>query len=433
MDYNISWEEICKLKNSKQEEAINNLKKNGFRGTCEWFTGSGKTTIAIKALTRAKNNNNNNIITHVIVPKLNIKKQWEKELVINNLQHNTFVFVINSYVVNKNNCDLLIIDEIHRTGAESFSKIFKNTEYKWVLGLTAFLKRKDGKNKYIEKFCPICHRFTLKEGIELNLLPRFKVFNLNINLPEDLDRQYKDYTKNFEKLFAYFQHDFNSMKSCLNYLNSLNYVRNLDINSLGDLTLENSDEKSIAKKLQKYASLATFYMRKREELIQKNELKLEIAAQILLNVNNKRAFTFDEFIENTEKLKVLLNEGSKKFICDSYSSENSDKRNEAILTDFNNNFIRYLASAKSLIEGVNIPFLDLAIAINYNSSESDFIQSFGRGARLDKNNLNKIFVYINIVTLNTVEERWNNQRTQSIKNITNTSNVKEIIDFINNN
>jgi len=51
-----------------------------------------------------------------------------------------------------NNIGLVIIDEVHHTGAQVFSKCFKNLNHPIILGLSATLNRKDGMRKVFEYY-----------------------------------------------------------------------------------------------------------------------------------------------------------------------------------------------------------------------------------------------------------------------------------------
>ena len=51
-------------------------------------------------------------------------------------------------------CDFLIIDEIHRTAAETLQFVFSKVKYKLILGLTATLERLDGRHTIVEKYLP---------------------------------------------------------------------------------------------------------------------------------------------------------------------------------------------------------------------------------------------------------------------------------------
>jgi superfamily II DNA or RNA helicase len=65
---------------------------------------------------------------------------------------------------------LVIIDEVHHTGAEVFSKAFQNINSNIILGLSATLNRKDGLRKVFEYYIgKSVYKFITKETISLNV------------------------------------------------------------------------------------------------------------------------------------------------------------------------------------------------------------------------------------------------------------------------
>ena len=65
---------------------------------------------------------------------------------------------------------LVIIDEVHHTGAEVFSKAFQNINCNIILGLSATLNRKDGLRKVFEHYIgKSVFKFITKEVIDLNV------------------------------------------------------------------------------------------------------------------------------------------------------------------------------------------------------------------------------------------------------------------------
>lgn len=77
---------------------------------------------------------------------------------------NTRVEIINSVVKLDWSCDLLVVDEVHLTGAETFIQVFDKVQYKFILCLTGTLERLDMRHLLIEKFAPVCDRITIEEA-----------------------------------------------------------------------------------------------------------------------------------------------------------------------------------------------------------------------------------------------------------------------------
>lgn len=81
---------------------------------------------------------------------------------------------------------LVIIDEVHHTGAEVFSKAFKYMNVKMILGLSATLNRKDGLRKVFENYIgKSVYKHIDNEKIEVNV-EMHKYFDTNIDYCNNL-------------------------------------------------------------------------------------------------------------------------------------------------------------------------------------------------------------------------------------------------------
>jgi superfamily II DNA or RNA helicase len=81
---------------------------------------------------------------------------------------------------------LVIIDEVHHTGAEVFSKAFKYMNVQMILGLSATLNRKDGLRKVFENYIgKSVYKHIDNEKIEVNV-EMHKYFDTNIDYCSNL-------------------------------------------------------------------------------------------------------------------------------------------------------------------------------------------------------------------------------------------------------
>ena len=110
-------------RSERQELAVSKWIKAGCRGTCAWATGSGKTRVAIIAIKSFLTKNTGKNIK-IIVPTEHLKVQWLLELDKYGLSLQTNVEIINTAVKKEERVDLLILDEAHRYGSDSFIEIF---------------------------------------------------------------------------------------------------------------------------------------------------------------------------------------------------------------------------------------------------------------------------------------------------------------------
>ena len=141
-------------RDERQEESLQAWLHNKGRGCVEGCTGYGKTRIGINAIERVMTRYPN-LSVIVVVPTDVLKNQWATLLDQRGLSLNCRVMIINTASKKLEQCDLLILDEVHKFAADQFSQVFKTVKYKLILGLTATIERLDGKHELIKKYCPV--------------------------------------------------------------------------------------------------------------------------------------------------------------------------------------------------------------------------------------------------------------------------------------
>lgn len=284
----VSKEKFNANKYLRQLKSVIKWKNQGGKGVLEATTAFGKTFVARITIGKmAKSGKLKKVI--VIVPRISLKNQWEKELEqFTNV--NIEVHVINGYVLDKErkDCDLLILDEIHLFASDKFKQLFDLTNYKFVLGLTATLKRLDGKEKFIidrmKVFDKITHSEALKNGWVADLI--------EINIPVFLTKKEREIQNELSKKiaegFQYFE-DFQTMKDCCTKDGARAYVK------ANDLILE-------ASQVSVKANICMRNIRKRKDFMDNCEQKLIAAKEIIQRLRLKTV-TFSETIKFPEKLK----------------------------------------------------------------------------------------------------------------------------------
>ena len=141
-------------RDERQEQCKRAWLLNKGKGTIEACTGFGKTRCALNCL-KAVLSKYPAIRVLVVVPTELLKNQWVSIIDKEALGLNVEVQIVNTIAKNGYECDFLIIDEIHRTAANTLQFIFSRVRYKLILGLTATLERLDGRHTIIEKYCPV--------------------------------------------------------------------------------------------------------------------------------------------------------------------------------------------------------------------------------------------------------------------------------------
>lgn len=152
-------------RDERQEEGRLKWIRSKCKGTLEYGTGVGKTFTAIKCIKSVLKKYPGFRIL-VVVPTDLLKEQWIIQLTKHGIFMSAEVVVINTVVKHNWNCDILVIDEIHRAAADTFSLVFEKVNYKLILGLTATLERLDGRHTLIEKYCPIIDTISIEEAMQ---------------------------------------------------------------------------------------------------------------------------------------------------------------------------------------------------------------------------------------------------------------------------
>jgi superfamily II DNA or RNA helicase len=148
-------------RDERQEESLRAWLNHKGKGCVEGCTGYGKTRIGLNAIeTVRKRYPTLSVI--VVVPTDVLKNQWTKLLDERGLGLNCKVLIINTASKTLEQCDLLILDEIHKFAANQFSQVFKTVKYKLILGLTATIERLDGKHELLKQYCPVVDTVTIE-------------------------------------------------------------------------------------------------------------------------------------------------------------------------------------------------------------------------------------------------------------------------------
>jgi superfamily II DNA or RNA helicase len=177
LNYDISNYDISRY--IKQLRAVNIWIKHGCKATVNYSGGVGKTLVGIITIKRMQKTDPNRTVV-IIVPTTPLKLQWEKELEKFNIKKAN-VYVINSALNLKINCNLLILDEVHLMCSTERIKIF-NSKYNWILGLTGTFERTDGRENLIKKYCPVCCSLDYYEGIQLGYIEHVKIYKVALTL-----------------------------------------------------------------------------------------------------------------------------------------------------------------------------------------------------------------------------------------------------------
>ena len=374
-------------RDERQEESLRKWLQSKGKGTIIACTGFGKTKLAIdcfkKVLTKYPT-----LKAIVVVPTEPLKEQWTNILDSQGLSLNTEVLIINTASKTQHKCDLLILDEIHRVPADTFSYVFETIKYKLILGLTATLERLDGKHILVEKHCPVIDEITLEVARLNGWVSDFTEYQVIIT-PNDIDN-YRNYNKEFVANFEYFNYDFGLAMSLLGKNGIKNKLKLRD-----EICKYNpSANKSDVLKQINYHSIAFMRaMQDRKKFIYNHPQKIEVAKEIIKYRIDKKIITFSANTKMAESIGIGY----------VYTGKESKKKNRITVEEFAKLDKGVINTCQLANEGFDCPGLSVGIVMGLDSSPIKSTQRTGRVVRKEGTKYSEMFT---LVLENTVECEW---------------------------
>lgn len=409
-----------------QEDCINRWLKEK-RGTVKVVTGAGKTILALGIIEKLQALDQE-LRVAIVVPTIVLQNQWYKEILnhsnlpasaIGKLGGNNddsfagdvriLLCVLKSAsdklpaLVNRNQVGhklLLVVDECHHAGAPTMSKVF-DTERAYSLGLSATPERED----YLEdttyddnqqydlsllgrELGPIIYEITVYQGYEQGILPEFEVHHYGLPLSskerekyESLSRRLRDVTSELKEIGH--QHG----------------IHDLDIARRSQVLAKREDQLGLVAR--QYVTLVT----ERKHFLYNAEARSQAVIQILKEEFHKesdtRALLFHESIESVMLLYYKLLQNGYPVTVE--HSMLLDRLREESIELFRQGIARIIVSARSLIEGFNVPETDIGIIVASSTSVRQRIQTIGRLLRKGKD-INKIATIYVLYIHDTVDE-----------------------------
>jgi len=387
------WQELC----------IERWFEAGCRGTVKVVTGGGKTLLALALAEFLQNCQDPDLHVAVVVPTIVLMHQWYDELLEKgNIPREAIGRMGGGYkddfsggrrilisvlasawkelpkMVEKNQVGknlLLIADECHRFGAKEMSQIFA-TERTYSLGLSATPERDDDENDDLlggfdetllgKELGSIIYEFTLAEALALGIIPSFTINHYGVPLlPEErakYDRLSRSISEAQSELRANMPEDRNSSGSFFQWV------------------------RSVAQKGGRLSSLASQFVgdtSRRKEIIYGITSRIQAVGELIRKefvVNpDARVILFHESINEVMKLFLYLKNAGYPVIAEHSDLPNSIR--ESGLELFRKGTAQIIVSARSLIEGFNVPAVDVGIIVASSSSVRQRVQSLGRVLR----------------------------------------------------
>lgn len=396
-------------RDERQAQAIKAWAKANGRATIVAATGVGKTFISMHIIDKLKQSNPN-LHTIVLVPTTTLQEQWISELDEQGLLLNTEVFVMMGASKKHYVCDLLVLDECHRVNSEVLSANLVNTQFRYILGLTATFERLDGRHEILAKYAPVCDTITMEDALLNGWVAKYKDYVVVIDVP-DIDT-YNNYNSEFNKAYEFFNWDFSKAMSMVgkdSFRNRWEYAKELAPNNY-------EHQKEMFKSVTYYATSFMRNMQNRKKFVQNHPKKLEVAQEIIKWRNDKKIVTFSANVKMAESFK-------NGYV---YTGKEGKKKNRITIEEFSKMSSGCLHSCKMAIEGLNLPDLTVGIMLGIDSSKTKAIQSLGRICRLSKGKLGAEF--FTLVINNTVETKWmQNAKADSKIEIIDVANLYKVL------
>lgn len=371
------------------------------RGTVKVATGGGKTLFALAAAQTIQNQAEPDLRLVIVVPTIPLMNQWYEELLKGSIPAaaiglmgagraippadtlRILVCVINSardklpaFVAGAGwgSRMLLVVDECHRAGADQAQRIFESKP-RYTLGLSA-TPEQEGEDEAVptdtayaqsiigQALGPIIFDFTLRMSLEAGLLTPFEVWHVALPLGPDESVKYGELSREITELRKGLQAVHARSRSKQGFIEWCQTRASRG----GDGAIQ----------AERFIGLAN----SRKHLLYQASSRTAVVLGLLSEAaadSDSRAIVFHERIEEIEFLFRLAVQANLPVVLE-HSKLPDGLRTESIEA-FRKGIARAIISAKSLIEGFNVPSADLGIIAASSSSVRQRIQSLGRMLR----------------------------------------------------
>jgi superfamily II DNA or RNA helicase len=394
-----------------QEGCVEQWFHSGRRGVIKVVTGAGKTILALAIAERLQSSECPTLRVAIVVPTIVLLEQWREEFESrSNLPaeaiglmgggHNDgfneririLICVLNSAakklpkeVEGAGIAEdlLLIVDECHRAGAAEMKHVFA-TKRAFSLGLSATPERAEdpdsesGDEEIAEsedtpisfeqsvlgqELGPVVFEMNYADAIRRGVLPPFQIMHYGLSLTPKERERYEGTSREIKELREQLETGSRRGLALIRWCRSRAGSQNPKAIQLLGLTSQ------------------------RKRLLYRMEERLNAVFAILerafsLNPNTK-AILFHESIEEVMALFELLRKGGFEVVAE--HSEFPDAMRAESLRLFRQGTARVIVSARSLIEGFNVPSADLGIIVAASASVRQRVQTLGRLLRRNRN------------------------------------------------
>jgi len=430
-------------RDARQYLSVTKWRNNSGIGCVHACPRYGKTFVGLKAIQLVRDAHPNAPIV-IIVPSDIIRSHWKK-----------YVTDIPVYTITKATNDIskiianptfvLIVDEIHRYTTDdmldTIGTLCRHSQFR--LGLTGTYPKD---NRRLKELFPVIDRISEEEAIENGWISDYLEYNLPVELTDSEKERYTKFSSFITQTLELFKgkaamfngksnfidDDYDLIMSCfvgkLTTMNGKRYhiegskIRDAVAHIMGwnkDLDLSNPVNKerdlywnpnALFERCKQFKD----YVSKRNELLINNENKLKMVLEII-NRNPVPTIIFNESIDfvNTIadalgkeaiayhskiKSRPMLDDNGEyvRFSTGKIKMFGATRLKEAALQGIKEGKYKYLVTAKSLDEGLDLPELRQVIITAGASNPIQQIQRSARAKTTDANDVGKFSIIFNV-------------------------------------
>jgi superfamily II DNA or RNA helicase len=286
--------------------------------------------------------------------------------------------------------DLIIADEIHTMMTPEYSKLFENTKYKYLMGLTAThdITSKNDKGKYYGKYCPVIYEYYESADDGIINKTRFFIVDHYLNNEDLIKIRTKDgvITQGELKRYEYLTENIKKGQRRMIAQGSDNWFNDA----------ANWFWKRQGNREQTFAAMMYLNAIKyRKEFLLNLPSSVKIAKKIkdvLIRDTDGKVLIFSELTAQVNKIS-----------SNTVHSKNKEEVNQFRMDEFNAGNLRDLGSCQSLTLGLNLKGASHAIMESYIGSSTRSKQKKGRLDRLPTDNIADMWI---IRVNGTQSEKW---------------------------
>lgn len=357
------------LKNSRrskvQEEIVESIKKNNYRGVINVSPRVGKSKCVIDSI-RDKGHRN----IYITCPNISVKKSWYSEFKQWKLKFTPEVLCFRSISKIPTDADLIIIDEVHLLSEGNYKDLKKLARRSKILALSGTISPDTLKLIKLNLGLSTIYKYSFSKAISEGIISDFEIYTIPCTLDSEI-KNVKSGSKSYPRMDTELGH--------YNYL-----TKNFE-KFKKEAKIDYSKKK-----------LKDYYSRQRQFFIYESNSKLYSAKKLIDKLDNCLIFT------GLTKQADILSEYS-------YHSKNKDKNN---LDKFSKGLIKKLSVISMVDVGVTLKNLKTVVIHQAQSNSETLIQKILRACNLDKeHNIAKIYIFY---YKDTVDEDWMNSGLKQI-------------------